>query len=431
VTERQSASTSRRLRVLYLAHRIPYPPDKGDKIRSYHEVVHLAAHHDVTVATLLDDPADRPHVEALRGLVREVIVAEIRPLASRARMIAALASGRPLSLGHFASPKLLAAVSARIDARAFDAALVFSSSMVPYVGLPPRVPAVLDLVDVDSAKWRQLGDRRGGPIGAIHRLEAKRLAAFERECAAAFPAIVVCTEAEAALAREAFAAVNGRARAAIEVVRNGIDAEAFAWSEPAHRLPGIVFTGAMDYAANVDAVTWFHGEIWPAIRRLVPDATFTIVGRNPSKAVRALGRSEGVDVTGTVPDVRPHLGRAAVAVAPLRVAQGVQNKILEAVACGLPVVATPEASRGLEPELRAAIAVESDPGAFASAVVRLLRDAAGRVAVSHLARRALVSCYDWPLSMTRLERILLAAVAKTPQSAEETKQRGLDSGGTA
>ncbi|MBI1852937.1 MAG: TIGR03087 family PEP-CTERM/XrtA system glycosyltransferase [Planctomycetes bacterium] len=399
------------MRLLYLAHRIPFPPDKGDKIRSYHEVAHLASRHEVTVATLIDDPADRPHVASLRGIVREVIVSEIGPLAARARTLRALVSRQPLSLAHFHDAKLARVVSERIASRAFDAALVFSSSMVPYVGLPPCLPAVLDLVDVDSAKWRQLGERRRGPMGALYRLESRRLAAFERECAEAFATIVVCTDAESAAAKELLAGT--RVRAKIEVIRNGIDTERFAYSEPSDRQPEIVFTGAMDYAANADAACWFHDAIWPAVRRLVPQATFTIVGRNPLRAVRALARMSGVMVTGTVPDVRPHLRRAAVAVAPLRVAQGVQNKILEAIASGLPVVATPEAARGLEPEVRAAISVESEPAAFAAAVVRLLRDEAERVAASRLARQALVARYNWPLSMARLEAVLLAAAANS------------------
>ncbi len=392
------------MRVLFLAHRIPFPPDKGDKIRSYHELEHMASRHEVTLATLIDDAADRPHVERLRSMVRELLVEELPRRRARPRALLGLVSGRPLSLEHFRDRRLERAVASRIDAGRFDVALVFSSSMVPYVGLPPRLPAVLDLVDLDSRKWSQVAERARAPLRALFRLEARRLGRFEARCGRHFSRTIVCTNAEAEEARELLD--DSAAAERIEVVLNGIDGEAFPFEEPRAREPGVVFTGAMDYIANADAVRYFLDEIWGTVKLEVPEATFTIVGRNPGRDVRALASSPGVRVTGAVPDVRPYLKRASVAVAPMRIAQGIQNKIIEALASGIPVVATPKAARGIENDVLRAIAVEEAPSRFAGAVIDFLRDPERRVNVARLARQLVVSRYNWPLSMSRLEQIL-------------------------
>ena len=325
--------------ILFLAHRVPYPPDRGDKIRSYHVLRHLARRAPVHLYAFADDPADEIPHPVLRDLTASCTIVPRRKGRARATL-EALASGRPVSLTAFDSAAMRAALAA---APCCDATYCFSGQMAQY--LPADRPAVMDFVDVDSAKFGQLAETAALPLRPLLRREARLLGRFERDVAARVAASLFVTDAEAAL----FRAGGGRGR--IAVVENGIDARFFDPAATFERLPAgplIVMTGQMDYRPNVDAAIWFADAVLPRLRLRHPEACFAIVGRNPAPALQALARRPGVRVTGAVPDVRPWLAAATVCVAPLKLARGVQNKVLEAMAMARPVIASPAAAEGID-----------------------------------------------------------------------------------
>jgi sugar transferase (PEP-CTERM/EpsH1 system associated) len=388
------------MRVLMLAHRLPYPPHTGDKVRAYHVARHLARGHDLTLACLADEEGAPTSVTMLRREVGDIVCVRIQRRSQRLRSIWGLARGGSGTVKYFDSGELRAALQARLRSRPVDLVYVSSSSMAQYVSEFGAVPVVMDFVDVDSDKWRQYSRQLPWPKGWVYRLEARRLRAHELAAARRASRCIVATRREEELLRS-FAPW-----APTSVIQNGVDLDHFAPAGASATDPVIVFTGAMDYYPNVDAVTWFCHRVFPRIRLEVPAAQFLIVGKNPVRQVRALGALGNVEVTGTVPDVRPFLRRAAVAVAPLRVARGVQNKVLEAMAMGLPVVASPRAHEGIEARPGDHLFVADDPGEFANVVVRLLRTPALRGVAGRSARAFVEANHCWTTSMKELERVV-------------------------
>lgn len=376
--------------ILFLAHRVPFPPDRGDKIRSFNIVRHLAARARVHVIAFADDPADGDPPPAFRALTASLTV--VPRTKSRARAaVEALATGRPVSLAAFASPAMAAAV-AQVHARHNPAATcIFSGQMAQY-GVD--ADTVMDFVDMDSAKFAQFAQGASPPVAWLMRREARLLGAFERDVARRARASLFVSEAEAAL----FRASGGVG----DVLENGIDTAAFdpvsVRAEPVAG-PLIVFTGQMDYRPNIDAVTWFATEVLPQI----PAARFAIVGRAPTAAVRALA-GERVIVTGAVADVRGWLAAASVCVAPLLIARGVQNKVLEAMAMARPVVATPAAAEGIDH--RDTLHIAGDASAFADTVRALIADRDAAEALGARARAQVIARYGWDACLAPLDGML-------------------------
>jgi sugar transferase (PEP-CTERM/EpsH1 system associated) len=398
--------------LLFLAHRIPYPPDKGDKIRSFRLLERLARSYRVQLGAFVDDPADWRHEPALRQFCADLC---LRPLPRRtlaARALGALARGRPVTTAAYADPGLRAWVGARLDA-GVRRALVFSSAVAPYLmAAPPGVRRVLDMVDVDSEKWRDYGAAGGGrgPRVWLHRREARLLLDFERRAAAAFDATLFVSRAEADLFRRLAPEVAGR----VGHLTNGVDAEHALAPDPSLPDPyagrgrdTVLFTGAMDYAANVEAVVWFARVVLPALRRRRPEVRFVVCGARPTRRVRALAReSPGVvTVTGRVADVRPYLQHAACAVAPLRVARGIQNKVLEAMAMAKPTVVTPEALRGLGAEPGREVLVADGADAFVGATLAAL-DAGAAAPLGARARAWVRREHRWDACLDGLEALI-------------------------
>ncbi|HEX5758296.1 MAG TPA: TIGR03087 family PEP-CTERM/XrtA system glycosyltransferase [Thermoanaerobaculia bacterium] len=404
------ASRERGLKLLYLCHRLPYPPDKGCRIRAYHELVALAARHRIHLLSLADEPPQPQHVAALREVCAEVEVHRVERRAALLRAGAGLFGRQPLTVRFFHLPALAARVRELAAAEAFDAVVVYGSGVAAYAEPFAGVARVLDLVDVDSAKWGQYARFAPRPLRPVYALESRRLAAYEAELAHRFDRVVVATGQEArALAELA----PGRAAA---VVPNGVDLDYFRpLGLPKSDLPTLVFTGQMDYFANVDGIVHFARAVFPRLRRRFADLQLLVVGRAPVRAVRALGELPGVLVTGAVGDVRPFLDRAWVFVAPLRIAQGIQNKVLEAMAMELPVVATDRVHAGLSEggfrdgrELRAA----ASDAELESAVARLLEAPAEREKLAAAARRRLVAAYRWDANMARFDELVRGAVER-------------------
>lgn len=396
--------------LLYVVHRLPYPPDKGDKVRSYHLFRHLAARHRVFLGTFVDDPDDLRHLPQVRSMCAGLHVVRLDPRRARLASLAGLATGKALTLEYYRDAGLARWVRDTVKAERIDAALAYSSSVVPYIE-DLGVPTLVDFVDVDSAKWDAYAERHAWPVSWLYRREGERLLAYERAAAARAGASFFSTEKEAALFRRLAPECADR----VEGMDNGVDAAMFS-ADPARGSPyaageiPVAFTGAMDYWPNVDAVTWFAAEVLPGLLARFPTLRFHVVGRNPAPAVRALAGAN-VDVTGTVPDVRPWLQHAAVVVAPLRLARGIQNKILEAMSMGRPVVAAADCAAAMRAVPERDLLVAGDAQGFVKQVAALLDDPARAAAVGAAARDCVLREYSWDAHLAAVDRRLAALMA--------------------
>lgn len=398
--------------ILYLVHRLPFPPNKGDKVRSYHLLRHLLKQHKVFLGTFIDDPEDEVHIDKLRALCADLHVARLTPRLAKLRSLNGLLAGEPLTLRYYRDAGLQQWVDACCSDHKIDAIVIFSSAMAQYVDNKPRIPVLVDFVDVDSAKWTQYAPQHRWPMSAIYRREGRLLLAYERQIAARAARSFFVTEAESAL----FARLAPECGIRVDAMCNGVDAEYFS---PQAERPSpfaadeeaVVFTGAMDYWPNVDAVAWFVGEVLPGLRRRRPAVRFHIVGRSPSPEVRALA-GEHVVVTGTVPDVRPYLQHAGVVVAPLRVARGIQNKILEAMAMARPVVAMAECAAAVDAVNGSELLTADTADGFIAAVESLLARPGEATAVGRAARQRVVERYSWDAHMAGIDPYLARSPAR-------------------
>ncbi|HEX4926459.1 MAG TPA: TIGR03087 family PEP-CTERM/XrtA system glycosyltransferase [Burkholderiales bacterium] len=390
--------------LLFLAHRLPYPPNKGDKVRSHNFLKHLAARYRVFLGTFVDDPADWPYVGPARALCAGTQVQELARWTRPASGASAFLRGEPVTLPYFRSRALLQWVREVVEHERIERAFVYSSSMAQYVMGLPQLRSVVDFVDMDSAKWADYAALRSWPASALYRREARRLLDFEKEVAAHAAASVFVTEEEA----RRFSAEIGDRSARVCAIRNGVDSDYYS---PAHRFaspfaPGeraIVFTGAMDYWPNIDAVVWFAREVMPRLRDR--GLRFYVVGMNPDSTVRALAEEAGTVITGRVADVRPYLQHAEVVVAPLRVARGIQNKVLEAMAMGKAVVASANSAAALSARPGTEIEVAGEAADFAAKVLALVGSHEARI-VGERARARVLSDYVWRASFAQLDALL-------------------------
>jgi len=394
--------------ILFLAHRIPYPPDKGDKIRSWHFLDGLARRHTVHLGAFVDDEADWTHERTLTERCGEICLRALPPRLATARSAMGLLNGEPLTLPYYRDRGLTQWVRSLAGRRPIDAVFVFSSSMAQYATatqFAPTARRVLDLCDVDSDKWRQYAGVHRWPMSQVYAREARLLEQREREYVEGFDATLVIAETEAASVRQF--APRGASR--VHVIGNGVDTTYFdpalQWDDPYPAgVQRIVFTGAMDYRANVDGVVWFVAEVLPRILRRTDRVQLAIVGARPSAEVVALGSSH-VQVTGRVDDVRPYLRHADLVVAPLRIARGVQNKVLEALAMAKHVVATPVAMHGLGRAAQGLAATASSAPLFADLVVEAL---ARPRTIAATARAFVTEHFSWEANVARLQDVLVA-----------------------
>lgn len=407
------------MNILYLAHRVPYPPNKGDKIRALWEIKSLSASHSIDLFSFYDHDEDRQSVDALRPYCRECYVEPLSWWHSRMQALSAVIRKKPFSLAYFYSQSLAAKVKAAIATQRYDAILCFGSAMAGYVDGECSVPAVLDMVDVDSAKWAEYAHNSIPPLRWLWKQEARLLGDYERKATETFARTLLCTDAECDLLRRS--SPNGK----IDVLRHMVDTAYFDPQEvevPAHIAalqPYVLFAGSMDYAPNIDAVEWFYRNALPLMRREMPELRFVVVGRNPSRAVRELARDAGaVTVTGTVPDVRPYFRAAAATVAPMLLARGVQNKILESLAMGVPVAASSRAAVAFPQEVVSSIIVEDDASALAGKLLEIIHD--GPKPPVPALRQSLEKVFGDQSLKTRLESILLEAAASSSKR-ESTK----------
>jgi sugar transferase (PEP-CTERM/EpsH1 system associated) len=392
-----------------LAHRIPYPPHTGDKTRAFHIARYLAKRHDLTLAFLVDERADLGEIGALREVVATLEFARLWKPWSLGKGLGGLAGGGSLSHSYFSSAALRRRLGRRAAEGGYDLVYASSTPMAQYarsLGLP----VVMDFVDVDSDKWTQYANRSRAPLSWLYGMEGRRLRAYEAEIARWSHLSLLATRAEEALL------MSFAPWARTAVIPNGIDLEHYQPVEVRTTPAALIFTGAMDYLPNIDAVGHFCDDVLPLIRRELPGTHFYIVGLNPSAAVQRLAHLPGVTVTGRVADVRPYYARASVCVAPLRIGRGVQNKVLQAMAMGMPVVTSTVGYRGLDAEPGRHLHVEDTPTGFASRVVGLLRSAPERSAMGQHARAYVEANHAWPTSCARLEAMLRSLVRPARRS---------------
>ena len=397
--------------LLFLAHRLPFPPNKGDKVRSYHFLRHLAGRYRVFLGTFVDDPSDWEHIETVRGLCAGMHVEALAPWKKRVRGTAGLLTGEAMTLSCYRSARLKDWIKKIAAREGITRTFAFSSPMAQYALDLPQMRSFVDFVDMDSAKWGEYARHRPWPISALYKREAARLFSCERDIAVRAEASIFVTREESDL----FCTAAPECAQHVVAIRNGVDSEYFSPSHdfaspfPAGEHP-IVFTGAMDYWPNVDAVLWFAREVLPEIRKRDGSARFYIVGMNPDSEVRALASDTSAVVTGRVSDVRPYLKHARVVVAPLRVARGIQNKVLEAMAMAKPVVVTMPTAVALSAQRGTELEVASEAPAFAEKVLMLM-DPERALRMGSLARaRVLVDC-AWPASYALLDELLERARA--------------------
>ena len=397
--------------LLYLVHRIPYPPNKGDKIRSFNLLRVLAKHFRIYLGTFVDDPLDRQYIEQAGAFCEQAHFAELRPRAARIKSLKGLLTGEALTLPYYSDRGLARWVERVVRKERLQGAVVFSSSMAQYVMQDKfgSLKRIVDCVDMDSDNWRQYAPTRPWPMSWVYAREAENLQDFEMRVIETFDAGLFVSRPEAALFNRLSPGFENK----IGYAENGVDLDFFKpnaglESPYASNEQPLVFVGAMDYWPNVDAVVWFVREMFPAVRKRVPDATFYIVGGNPGSTVNALAAENAVVVTGRVDDVRPYVAHAKVSVAPIRIARGVQNKVLESMAMGRPTVVTKAALEGIDAVPGRDLVLASDNAEFVRSVCDLLADPNAGDELGKAARAYAEKACDWDENLKRFVQLLQA-----------------------
>lgn len=404
------------MKILYVCHRFPYPPKRGGKIRPFNMIRHLSARHEVTVASLARSPQEAADGAGIKPHCAHFEVAIVKNPVQALRMVARLPSPTPSSFGFFYSGQLQASIDRLIAANQFDLIFVHCSSVAPYVADVQGPMKILDFGDMDSQKWLEYAHYKPFPLSAGYWLEGRKLEFAEKRLAKKFDLCTATTRAEWETLESYETGTPS------DWFPNGVDSAYFApISEPYDR-DLISFIGRMDYYPNQQCMFDFCTNTLPLLKARRPGIKLTIVGADPSPAVRKLAEIPGVTVTGSVPDVRPHVQRSALMVAPLNIARGTQNKILEAMAMGVPVVTSGIAAGGVDALDQEHFLVANTPREYATQILRIIEDPAERSQLSEAGRARMLSHHAWSSSMQRLDGIIergLAARALDPRGQTE------------
>jgi sugar transferase (PEP-CTERM/EpsH1 system associated) len=396
------------MKILYVCHRFPFPPKRGGKIRPFNMIRHLARQHEVHVASLARSAAEAAEGAGLAEYCARYDVSVVSKPIQVARMVVRLPTLTPSSFGYFRSSDLANRVRAALQRESFDLIFVHCSSVAPYVERVRRIPKILDFGDMDSQKWREYARYKSFPLSAGYALEGRKLEREERRLARAFDLCTATTRAEWETLE------SYRTGVPTDWFPNGVDAEFFAPVDDAYDADLIAFVGRMDYFPNQECMLEFCAKTLPLLRARRPSVKLTIVGADPSSAIRSLAGIPGVTVTGSVPDVRPYVRRAALMVAPLNIARGTQNKILEAMAMGVPVVTSRVAAGGVDAESGEHFLVASTAAEFSDAISRVMTDPSERRRLGAAGRERMLTHHAWDRSMRRLDGIIDRCVRDRP-----------------
>ncbi len=397
--------------VLFLAHRIPYPPNKGDKIRSYHLLLELSSHYDVHLGCFIDDPADHQYIDKLRPLCASLCCLSLHKPGRYLKAALALIQARPITLSLYRSKPLQRWVEQTTTQQQISKIVVFSGAMAQFVDASGYETStrVIDFVDVDSDKWAQYADKKTRIARWIYQREHRLLQRYEQQISERFDKALFVSEKEAELFRSL---IPASLAAKVGHLNNGVDSRYFdpqtVNDQPSiHPSDFIVFTGAMDYWANEDAVTWFCTQVWPSLSTQHPELRFLIVGSNPTPTVQQLARIERVIVTGRVDDVRPYIQQAALVVAPLQIARGIQNKVLEAMAMAKSIVATSMAMEGIPLHAELAVNIADSADDFTAACDQILNSP--QQLNSNANRSWIQTQFNWKHTLAKLPELLQPA----------------------
>lgn len=395
------------MRLLFLTARLPFPPNRGDRLRAYHILRHLAPEHEITLVSFIAQEGERPFLAELRPFCQEIHVVHRPPWRSAAAALANAWRRAPLQALYYRSAAMQRLVDRLLASRDFDAAYVHLFRMAPYVAQRTDLYRVLDLTDVISREVAASLPYRPLPWRAIYRLERPRIARYERRAAESFDEVWLISDVE----RQALAAQAPQAH--LQVVPNGVDVARFHPTGQAPRPYSLLFVGHMDVLHNADAAVYLAEEILPRVRRAVP-AVLTLAGAGDNRRVAELAALPDVAVRGFVPDLNRLLNETAVFVAPLRFAAGLQNKVLEAMAAGVPVVATPPVNAGLQAAPEREILLGADAAAVAAQIVRLLRDEEVRRAIGRSGRAFVQQRFTWQHAAARMRHIASLTETERP-----------------
>ncbi len=392
-------------KLLYLVHRLPYPPNKGDKIASYHQFIQLKKDYDVYLGCFIDDPDDWQYQQTVEDMCAESFIQGLNPKIAKIKSLSGLLTNHALSLPYYKSKAMQHWVNGIFAKHQIDAIVIFSSPMAQYISKEQakNCRTLLDLVDVDSDKWRLYAAKKAFPMKQIYQRESRQLLKFERAMARQFDVTLLVSREEAKLFKKLSPETAEKTHYRVQ----GVDAAYFsADSELKNPYPknikAIVFVGAMDYWPNIDAVIWFAEFIFPDILKAEPTAKFYIVGMNPSEEVKQLETND-IIVTGRVEDVRCYTKYAHFMTAPLRIARGIQNKVLEGMAMECPVLATPDAMEGIEGCGEMCHFIATDPAELIKMGIKLMQQPKQQ---DKIARECVLEHYDWHKNLTKVTELL-------------------------
>jgi polysaccharide biosynthesis protein PslH len=398
------------MKILYVCHRFPFPPKRGGKIRPFNMIRHLTAQgHEVTVCSLARTQAEAEEGQGIAPHCARFEVGVVSEALQWARMIVRLPLLTPSSMGYFRSSELKRKIDSLLASQRFDLIFVHCSSVAQYVEHVQGIPKILDFGDMDSQKWLEYANYKPFPLSLGYRLEGSKMLWAEKRLARRFDLCTATTRAE-------WQTLNDYGTgAATDWFPNGVDATYFSPTDGAYDADTISFIGRMDYYPNQECMQRFCKEVWPLLLQRRAQMKLLIVGAEPTPAIRALGELPGVTVTGSVPDVRPYIRGSAVMVAPLAIARGTQNKILEAMGMGVPVVTSTAAAGGVDAEADQHLLVADTPEQVNAAVLRVVENPAERARLANSGRERMLSHHAWPMSMRRLDGIIEGCVTTFAQ----------------
>jgi sugar transferase (PEP-CTERM/EpsH1 system associated) len=403
------------VKILYVCHRFPFPPKRGGKIRPFNMIRHLSTRHEVHVASIARSQKEVEEGEGLAAHCAGYDIGQVSNPIQTLRMLLRLPTPTPSSMGYFYSPQLAHRIDALLASERFDLIFVHCSSVAPYVENVRGTPKILDFGDMDSQKWLEYARFKPFPLSLGYQLEGAKMERAERRLARRFDFCTATTRAEWQTLE------SYRTGVASDWFPNGVDSAYFAPTDGPYDADTIAFVGRMDYYPNQECMFDFCARTLPLLRARRPALKLTIVGADPTPRVRRLEQLPGVTVTGSVADVRPYLHRSALMIAPLNIARGTQNKILEAMASGVPVVTSRVAAGGVDASDPEHFLTASTPGEYAAAILRILDDPTERQRLSHAGRARMLSHHAWDKSMQRLDGIIERCLANRGTAARETR----------
>lgn len=398
------------MKILIIAQRCPYPPNKGEKIRTFHQLKYFnECGHDVILASPYEDDSDLKYFDELKKhYCLDVLCTKLstKPI----RLISGMLNNKALSISNFYSPNLQSDIDDMLASQEVDVIFCSASSVSEYIfrskiyaGLKQLPKLIMDFMDVDSDKWAQYEKSHYWPLSAVYARESRLIAAVEANIVKTFEHCLLITQTEVDL----FQTIHGNVKN-LTAIENGLDTNIFYPPADLRQTvnPYFLFAGVMDYAPNIDAVMWFIDLVWPDVKKKWPNAKFCIAGMSPTEKVKKLQLKEGIEVTGFVDDIKPFFDKANIFIAPFSIARGVQNKVLQAFACGLPVIATSMGAEGIRYNAEKDILLADTPEQFINRIEQLISDKKCYDYTSNNALKNIVNNYSWESILQPLDTLL-------------------------